>query len=80
MSLDVQRRDGRTAISCDEIVTVKGFMLSQTKTMLVIKTSDSKIDVEKGSFKYDELDHEERYYVLARKGEIFKLVDYVKCF
>lgn len=77
MSLDVQRRDGRTGISCDEIVTVKGFILSQTRNSLVIKTKALKIDVEKGSFKYDELDNQERFYVLARRGTTYKLIDYV---
>jgi hypothetical protein len=75
--MDVQRRDGRTATSCEEITVVKGRMIKETVSQLTIESISQRIVVEKGSFKYDEMDNRERYYVIARKGKTFKLVDYV---
>ena len=75
--MDVQRRDGRTATSCEEITVVKGRMIKESVKDLTIESQSQRIVVDKGSFKYDELDSTERYYVIARKGKTFKLIDYV---
>jgi len=77
MSWDIQRRDGRTEIPCDEIVTVKGRLLSEDQKQLVIQTDTERILVRKGTFEFDVLDKNERYYILARTNKDYKLIDYV---